>query len=135
MKRKEARAEAMNLVFESAFREWEAPADIYRKAVRDRGFEEDDYIKDVFFGVCEHLELIDGKISAYSRGWSTGRISKVALAVMRVAVYEILFREDVPDRVAINEAIELIKTYDDEEQVRKFVNGVLNSVIKEKTEE
>ena len=62
-------------------------------------------------------------------------MSKVALAVMRVAVYEILFREDVPDRVAINEAIELIKTYDDEEQVRKFVNGVRNSVIKEKTEE
>ena len=132
MKRKEARAEAMKLVFESAFRSEETPAEIYAGAAELRGFGDDEYIRNVFFGVEENLGFIDGKIAAHSKGWSTGRISKVAMAVMRVAVYEICFREDIPGSVAVNEAIELIRTYDDENAVRKFVNGILNSVLKEK---
>ncbi|MCQ2427362.1 MAG: transcription antitermination factor NusB [Clostridia bacterium] len=132
MKRKEARAEAMKLVFESAFRDDETSMEIYDRALELRGIEEDGYIRDVFFGVRKNLEFIDGKITEYSNGWSVRRMSRVALASMRIAVYEMYFRDDVPDTVAVNEALENIKVYDDEGTVRKFVNGILNSVLREK---
>ena len=135
MKRKDARKEVMSLCFEYSFKPDADPAEIYALALETRLPSDDGYIRETFFGIVGHLEFIDGLISEYSKGWKTSRISPVALAIMRTAIYEICFREDVPDAAAINEAIELVREYDDEKKVRPFVNGILNSVMKNKPQE
>ena len=78
-----------------------------------------------------HIEDIDSMIESHSNGWKLGRIGKAELAILRVAVYEILFDVDIPDRVAIDEAIELSKTYSDPKS-SPFVNGILDSVLRDK---
>ena len=81
-----------------------------------------------FWAKGENLEFIDGLMEKYSNGWKKTRISPVSKAAIRLAIFEMYFCEDIPDTVSINEAIELIKKYDDSETVRPFVNGVLNAV-------
>ncbi len=88
-----------------------------------------DYIKGCFFGVIEKLSELDEKITAVlpeNRGFS--RLSDVVKAILRLAVYEICYVEDVPEKVAINEAVELAKKYG-EDDASVFVNGVLSGVI------
>lgn len=87
------------------------------------------YIRRTVNGVLEHLEKIDDVIGLSSRGWSVSRLSGTARAVLRVAVYEILFTDDIPSGAAINSAVEISKKYD-EPDVVSFVNGVLGSVSK-----
>ncbi|MFQ9149036.1 MAG: transcription antitermination factor NusB [Eubacteriales bacterium] len=86
-----------------------------------------DYVRGAFFGVCDNLADIDEKISTAAAGWSLSRISRASLAIMRLAVYEMTSVDDVPKRVALNEAIELAKKFDDD-KAPSFVNGVLNSI-------
>ncbi len=89
-----------------------------------------EYIKACFFGVIDNLSKIDEKITAVlpeNRGFS--RLSDVVRAILRLAVYEIFYREDVPEKVAINEAVELAKRYG-EDDAPGFVNGVLSGVVK-----
>ena len=81
-----------------------------------------DYIK-------SDKENIDSKISAQLVNWKLNRISKVNLAILEVAVYEMLFKEDIPEKVSINEAIELCKKYSDDKSVA-FINGVLDKAYK-----
>ena len=88
-----------------------------------------EYIRCVVCSVFEHLEEIDAFIKKYSRSWSINRISGTALAVLRVAVSEILYREDVSVATAINSAVEIDKKYDDAETVA-FVNGVLGGFVR-----
>ena len=76
-----------------------------------------------------HLPAIDACIEQYAKGWELGRISKVILAILRVAVYEILFDTALDDSIAVNEAVEIAKGYDEQETVA-FINGILGSVIK-----
>ena len=78
----------------------------------------------------EHREEIDGFIEKYSRGWKQERISAVSRALMSLCIYEMLFRPDIPIRASLNEAIELVKKYDDE-AAKNFVNGILDAVSKE----
>lgn len=92
-----------------------------------------DHAKEIFTGVVAQLPEIDEKIEKYSHGWKMGRIAKVSKAILRICVYELLYRDDVPDEVAINEAVELAKTYDTD-KAPAFVNGILNSVLKEKNQ-
>lgn len=93
------------------------------------------YIRELFFGVAERRSELDGFIERYSRGWKAARISKTAAAILRSAMYEILYMDDIPDAAAINEAVELSKGYDDHEVV-VFLNGVLGGFIRgEKGEE
>ena len=81
-------------------------------------------------GVKEHEKEINAKISEnLKKGWKISRISKVSLALLRLAVYEILYRDDVPTSVSINEAVELSKKYTVKEDT-SFINGVLGSVAK-----
>lgn len=87
------------------------------------------YIKNVVSLVKEHLQEIDGKINSNSKSWSINRISSTALAVMRVAVCEIMFIEEVPAASAINAAVEICKNFDEPETV-SFVNGVLGSIVR-----
>lgn len=88
-----------------------------------------EYIRRTANGVFEHLEEIDSLLGSASRGWSVGRLSGTARSVMRVAVYEMLYSDDVPVGAAINSAVEIDKKYD-EPDVVSFVNGVLGSVAK-----
>ena len=87
------------------------------------------YIRETALGVSEHLTEVDELIQKYSASWHITRISGTALAVLRVAVYEILFRADVPVGAAINSAVEIDKHYDEPETVA-FVNGVLGGFVR-----
>ena len=88
-----------------------------------------EYIRSVVGSVFEHVDEIDASIQKYSRSWSVKRISGTALAVLRVAIAEILYREDVSLATAINSAVEIDKKYDDAETVA-FVNGVLGGFVR-----
>lgn len=81
----------------------------------------------------EHREEIDAQIRRYSRGWKLERISKTALAVLRCALCEILYMEEIPNAAAINEAVELAKGYDEPDTV-SFVNGVLGGYMRGEAE-
>ena len=88
-----------------------------------------DYIRKLVIQVEEKRAELDGYIEKYAKGWKLGRISKTALAILRCAICEILYFEDVPASAAINEAVELDKGYDDPDTVA-FVNGVLGGFMK-----
>lgn len=94
------------------------------------GKKEEEYIRNLVSGVCEKKQELDSYIEKYAVGWKVSRISKIALAILEVAIYEILYVSDVPAGVAINEAVELTKKYE-EDSVSSFVNGILGSVAKE----
>ncbi len=87
------------------------------------------YIREVTQGVAAKLAELDAYIEKYAVGWKLPRISKTALAVLRVAMYEILYVGDVPAGAAINEAVELAKGYDEPETVA-FINGVLGAFVR-----
>ncbi len=123
--RREAREQALFLLFETEFHGDRSPEEIYSLAEEAREFRETEYIRDVYFGVLSEKEKIDERIIRLSHGWTLERIAPLTRNILRLAIYEMTEREDVPALVAINEAIELVKKYDDE-KARKFVNGILN---------
>ena len=86
------------------------------------------YIFEKVEKISEKLEEIDAKINDVSEGWKTGRMGKVDLTLIRLAVYEMLYEEDVPAKVAINEAVELAKQYGTDNSP-SFVNGVLAKLV------
>ena len=88
------------------------------------------YIQELVQGVEEHREELDEQISRYARGWKLGRISRTALAVMRCAMYEILYMPDIPVASSIDEAVELAKSFD-EADVVSFINGILGSFVRD----
>jgi len=87
------------------------------------------YIRSLSCGVAERREELDGYIEKYATGWKVSRISKTAAAILRAALYEVLYMDEVPDAAAINEAVELAKGYDDPETVA-FLNGVLGGFMR-----
>ena len=86
------------------------------------------YIFEKVEKISEKLEEIDAKINEVSEGWKTGRMGKVDLTLIRLAVYEMLYEEDVPAKVAINEAVELAKQFGTDNSP-SFVNGVLAKLV------
>ncbi len=128
MTRKEAREEAFILVFEKQFSD-ENLESILELATEVRDLTPDDYIKTVFFGVYQNIEEIDSIISQSAIGWSITRISKTALAILRLAVFEMKKMENIPVSVSINEAVEIAKKYATKEDA-SFVNGILATVAK-----
>lgn len=129
MTRKMAREEAFILIFEKAFNNSTAE-DILELAADVRDLEPDDYINTVFKGVYDKLSEIDGIISENAVGWKISRISKTALSVLRLSIYEIKYMDDIPNSVSINEAVELCKKYATKEDA-SFVNGILATVVKQ----
>ncbi len=87
------------------------------------------YIETLVRGAYEHLPELDGYISKYAIGWSFSRISRVVIAILRVAMYEVLYMQDIPNAAAINEAVELTKHYESGE-VAAFVNGIMGSFVR-----
>ncbi len=132
MTRKEAREEAFILIFEKAFNP-DTPDEILELASEVRDIKPNAYIKQVFFGVCENKHSIDEMISESAVGWKIDRISKTALSVLRLAIYEISYMDDIPDSVSINEAVELLKKYATKQDA-SFVNGILSTVVKKKAD-
>jgi N utilization substance protein B len=87
------------------------------------------YIYAVVNGVSEHVDEIDSYIEKYAKGWKISRISRIALSILRTAIFEVLYMDEVPDSVAINEAVELSKGYVEQETV-SFINGILGSFMR-----
>ena len=87
------------------------------------------YITRLVTGVNEHAAELDGYIAKYAKNWKFSRIPLVASAIMRVAMYEMLYMADIPAGVAINEAVEIAKNYESPEVVR-FINGILGSFVR-----
>ena len=85
-------------------------------------------------GVCDRQQELDGYLAKYSVAWNVSRISRLARAVMELAMYEALYVEDVPMNVAINEAVKLTQKYEEQETVA-FVNGILGSFSRERKTE
>ncbi len=92
------------------------------------------YIRTCVQGVFEHCDELDALIAKHTIGWNLHRISRLTKAAMRLAIYEILYVDDVPTGVAINECVELTRKYEEEEVV-SFVNGVLGAVARGMTAE
>ena len=89
------------------------------------------YIDTVVNGVSNHLEELNGVIAQYSIGWDVSRISRLARAVLQLAIFEILYVEDVPDGVAASEAVRLAKKYDGDD-TGSFVNGIVGAYLRAK---
>ena len=127
MTRRQAREIIFSLIYEADFHRDTPYVQIYNEAIEDRSFEENDYVRRVFFGIEGALTEIDDLISAHAVGWKADSLSKVSRAIMRLCIYEMLYCDDVPASVAIDEAMELAKTYD-YDKAPAFINGVVNAV-------
>ena len=132
MKRQKSREKAMELLFSM-----ELSKNTYEETIETfiEEYEMDlktidvEYIKNVVKVVTDNLEDIDSRIVNALVNWKLDRVSKVNLTILRLAVGEMLFVDDVPGSVAINEAVELTKKYSDEKST-SFVNGFLDKVLK-----
>lgn len=130
MKRHEAREVAFIIIFEKSFQD-DTPVDLLiDSAAESEFFEVNQFVTRTVKSVFDNLNDIDATIEKYLIGWSRDRISRVARAVLRLGVYEILF-SDVPDGVAINEAVEITKKYSEQKEA-SYINGVLGSVARSK---
>ena len=129
MTRREAREQAFILVFEKSFNE-QSDMDELISLAREFGvIGEDEFLEALVAKACEMQAEIDEHISANAKGWKLNRISKVSLAIMRLALAEILYFDDIPSGVSINEAVELAKKYATDEDA-SFVNGLLGTVAR-----
>ncbi len=128
--RREEREQAFILLFEKSFNEDVSVSELYEMAVENEIISESDFAKNLTLKVTENLEQIDAAIEKNSVKWKMNRISKVALAVMRLAICEILYYDDIPVGVSINEAVELCKKYASKDDY-SFVNGILSAIAKE----
>ena len=132
MKRQKSREKAMELLFSM-----ELSKNSYEETIENfiEDYEMDlntidvEYIKNVVKIVTDNVEAIDERVMQSLVNWRLDRVSKVNLTILRLAVGEMMFIEDVPGSVAINEAVELTKKYSDEKSV-SFVNAVLDKVLK-----
>ncbi len=129
LNRRESREAVFCMVYELDFNK-ECDIDtLFENAIEERSIENNGYIKETFYGVAGKLGEIDEMIKNKSEGWNIDRISKVSMAAMRLCTYEIMYT-DIPYNIAINEALEIVKKFDDV-KAKGFVNGILNSVAQE----
>jgi len=94
------------------------------------GFEDEDFARKTIHGVINNLEKIDSYIVKYAPDWPIEQITTVDRNILRLGIYEMVFNKDIPERVAINEAIEIAKAYGGESS-SKFINGVLGAIYKD----
>ncbi len=125
MTRREAREQALCIIFERMFND-EPVNEILSLAKDARDLEPDTFAIELAQGVCDHIGEIDAKIEKYSIGWSNKRISRVVLSILRMSIYEIDFIKNIPVSVSINEAVELAKKYGGDGD-SAFINGLLGT--------
>ena len=132
MTRSEMREHVFKLIFRVPFHdknELREQIDYYFDDLTDVNEKDYEYIKNKALLVCELSDELDEKINSVSEGWPVDRIGKAELAIMRLAVYEMLYDGDIPVNVAINEAVELAKSYGSDDNAASFVNGVLAKLV------
>ena len=88
---------------------------------------DNEFVRNLVYGVITHLDALDEMANKYMKNWTIDRIDKTGAAILRIGLFEIMFEEDTPNVVAINEAVELAKKYSDD-NVRKIINAVLDKV-------
>lgn len=128
MNRRESRTSAMKLIFQIPF-DSDKSAEERTELFTESGEELDGFSKSLYEGVIDNLEEIDSRIEPHLQKWSFDRLSKISVAVLRLSSYELLYT-DIPAQAAINEAVELMKTFDDQKGA-SFVNGVLGKIAAE----
>ena len=146
MKRKQAREFAVQLIYSLEFGTADSSTAVKVRLGRLESLSQEDelyayppdevetaYIERVVQGVCGHLHELDAYIEKYSVGWQFGRIPRVAVAVMRVCMFEVLYMQDIPPKAAMNEAVEIAKKYEPKEVV-SFINGIIGSFHKNEIE-
>lgn len=133
MTRSESREQAFILIFEKIFNPDVSVDEMKMTAVECGMFVLDDFAENLVYKAEECREELDAEIEKYLKGWKLSRLPRVALAILRLAVTEIRYFDDVPDSVSVNEAVELAKKYGGENDP-SFINGVLGSLIRSKTE-
>ena len=133
MKRTELREHIFKMIFGLEFNEeTEMPEQmrLYFDQLEDAREEDLEYIQTKAEKIAGKTEEIDALINAHTKGWKTSRMNKVDLTILRLAVYEMKWDEDVPVGVAIDEAVELAKKYSHED-AGSFINGILGSIYSE----
>lgn len=137
MSRKVAREIAFKLVFATNFQDEENSIDETTETLikeldkaNEVNKEDLEYIKSISKGVSEKVSELDEAISKHLKGWKMERICKTDLAILRLAIYEILYRDDIPYKVSVNEAVELAKSFG-EDFSPSFINGVLAGIVKD----
>ena len=127
MSRSNARENVFKLVFEYVFNKEKDNVLLDEVTASESG--EQAYIKEVYNGVIDKYDELCDVISSSSEGFSFDRLYKVDLAILLVAIFEIKYVESIPEKVSINEALNLAKIYSTEKS-HKFINGILASVVK-----
>ena len=132
MSRRELREQIFKLIFRAEFYDKEELPEQEKLFFEDYELnmkpEDGTYISEKSNKILEKLDEIDGMINQEAKGWTTERMGKIELTILRLAIYEIKFDEDVPAGVAINEAVEIAKKFGQEESAG-FVNGVLAKFV------
>lgn len=108
------------------FLRWGEENSLYREYPNEKQMQ---YIQELVTGVAEHGPELDDYIAQYAKNWTFSRIPRTAAAIMRVAMYEILYMPEIPNAAAINDAVEIAKKYEDD-RVISFVNGILGSFVR-----
>ncbi len=127
MNRHEAREEIFFMLYEREFQPEKSNEEIFTDAQDAREASTDTFVTEMMTGIAEHKEEIDALMMEHANGWKRERITKSAVVAMTICIYEMYFRDDIPTKVSLNEAIELVKKYDDE-KAKAFVNGVLHAL-------
>ena len=129
--KRKAREQAFIILFERSFNSELTIDEILKIAVESEVIEKNKMTADIVKKAEEHIDEIDGVIEKNLKGWSKQRISKVSLALLRMAVCEMKYFDKVPVGVSINEAVEICKVYGSDED-KSFINGILGSIAREK---
>ena len=127
-KRRRSRELAIKVLFHLEFSS-DDPATIFALICNNFGASEDIklFSEELVLGVCGHLKELDSLIGKASKNWRLERIARVDRSILRLAVYELLYRDDIPPRVSINEAVDLGKKFGTEES-GAFINGILDKI-------
>lgn len=128
LSRSEAREQAFILVFERVFTT-DPISELLEAADEIEQFRRDSFTLELAEGATAHADESDKIIEKYAKGWKLSRISKVALSIMRLAIFEMFYRDEIPVSVSIDEAVELAKKYGGEDD-SSFVNGVLGGIAR-----
>ena len=139
MTKKRTRENLYLMLFQTEFHQEQdlmEQADLFLDSLEEKDVTEKakETLKERYQSVLGHLAEIDEKIGQKAEGWNLSRLPKADLSVMRLAVYEIYHDEDVPEKVAANEAVEIAKKYGGEESA-SFINGLLGKVIRTRGEQ
>lgn len=128
LSRHECREQIFKLLFAKDFDKETSAADFYDIQTEAEAVPSNEHIRTTFLTVCDKVDEIDAKIEEVSVKWKVSRMSTATRAMLRLAVYEMLMGS-VPAKVVINEALEIIKLYDDD-SAPSFVNGILNKIAR-----